>query len=400
MDFVLAAVLGAVIGATVAALVVVTRLSGARPTAEERLEVAQVPVPDGVSQVLGVLRSAGVVVGPHDEVLEATEQARSIGLVRGTRVVHREILELVRQARRLAEPQSVELQLARGGDQLGHFSVRVAPISPELVLVLAEDRTTAVRLEAIRRDFVTNVSHELKTPIGAISLLSEAVAEAAEEPEMVRSFAARMQHESDRLGGLVAQIIQLSGVQGDDPLLAPSLVHVDEVLAEAVDVCRVDAEDRNIELVQVRGETLTVMGDEAQLAMAVSNLVRNAVLYSEPGGRVTVSSRRSQRGEDQAVELRVSDTGIGIAPADLDRIFERFYRVDYARSRANGGNGLGLSIVKHVAAAHGGDVAVWSKVGQGSTFSITLPEALIEDEHQDDDPTGDVAQHEEEELGR
>nr|WP_197430125.1 ATP-binding protein [Auraticoccus cholistanensis] len=369
----LAAVLGAVLGATVAVWVVLSR-ARTRPTVQERLNVTEVQVPDGVSQMLGVLRSAGVVVGPHDEVLQATDQARGVGLVRGTRVVHREMLELVREARRTGQVQSVDLELVRGGDQQSHFSVRVAPLSEELVVILAEDRTTAVRLEAIRRDFVTNVSHELKTPIGAISLLSEAVTEAAEEPGTVRSFAARMQHESNRLAGLVAQIIQLSGVQGDDPLLAPKRVSVDEVLAEAVDVCRVDAVDRQIELVVARDEGLVVMGDEAQLAMAVSNLVRNAVLYSEPGGRVTVSSRRTVRGEDQLVEMRVSDTGIGIAAADLERIFERFYRVDYARSRANGGNGLGLSIVKHVAAAHGGDVGVWSKVGQGSTFSITLPE--------------------------
>lgn len=365
--------LGAVLGAALVVAVLLVRHRGHRPTAAERLELTEVPVPDGVAQVLDVLRSGGIVVGPDDEVLHSSEQARVVGLIRGRRVAHRELLELVRLVRRDGERRSVDLQLARGGDQLSHFAVRVAPLSDELVLVLAEDRTTAVRLEAIRRDFVINVSHELKTPIGAISLLAEAMLAAADEPDAVRSFADRMQHESSRLTGLVAQIIQLSGVQGDDPLLAPGVVDVDDVLAEAVDICQVDADDRGIALLPAGEEGLQVLGDVSQLAMAVSNLVRNAVLYSEPGGRVTVSSRRLG-GDDPTIELRVSDTGIGIAAADLERIFERFYRVDYARSRSNGGNGLGLSIVKHIAAAHGGDVGVWSKLGQGSTFSVTLPE--------------------------
>ncbi|WP_232821688.1 sensor histidine kinase [Desertihabitans aurantiacus] len=338
----------------------------------------QVAVPDGVSQMLGVLRSAGVVVGPLDEVLQSTEEARVLGLVRGSRVAHRELLELVRQVRAERRVHSLDLTLPRGQDQEGHFAVRVAPLTEELCVILAEDRTTAVRLEAIRRDFVTNVSHELKTPIGAISLLSEAVVEAADDPDTVRSFAGRMQHESARLTGLVAQIIQLSGVQADDPLLSPRRVDVAEVLAEAVDVCRVDADDRDIALTVVPGESLAVMGDETQLAMAVSNLVRNAVLYSEPGGRVVVSARRRQEEDDSVVEIRVTDNGIGIGQADLKRIFERFYRVDYARSRANGGNGLGLSIVKHIAAAHRGVVDVWSKVGQGSTFTISLPEHSVD----------------------
>ncbi|RCK70675.1 two-component sensor histidine kinase [Desertihabitans brevis] len=339
----------------------------------------QVAVPDGVSQMLGVLRSAGVVVGPLDEVLQSTEEARVLGLVRGSRVAHRELLELVRQVRTERRVHSLDLTLPRGQDQEGHFAVRVAPLTEELCVILAEDRTTAVRLEAIRRDFVTNVSHELKTPIGAISLLSEAVVEAADDPDTVRSFAGRMQHESARLTGLVAQIIQLSGVQADDPLLSPRRVEVGEVLAEAVDVCRVDADDRGITLTVVPGEDLAVVGDETQLAMAVSNLVRNAVLYSEPGGRVVVSARRRQEEDDSLVEIRVTDNGIGIAQADLKRIFERFYRVDYARSRANGGNGLGLSIVKHIAAAHRGVVDVWSKPGQGSTFTISLPEHSVDE---------------------
>ncbi|SDE02278.1 sensor histidine kinase [Auraticoccus monumenti] len=398
MEILLAAVVGAVVGATIAVAVVVARGAAHRQTAQERLEIARVPVPDGVSQMLRVLRSAGVVVGPSDEVLEASEQARVLGLVRGSRVVHRELLELVRESRKDRDVRSVELELPRGGDQLSHFAVRVGPLAEDLVVFLAEDRTSAVRLEAIRRDFVTNVSHELKTPIGAISLLSEAVASAADEPETVLAFTGRMQHETARLTGLVAQIIQLSGVQADDPLLAPRVVDVDEVLAEAVDIVRVDAEDRGIRLRVAGREALQVMGDEGQLAMAVSNLVRNAVLYSEPGAHVTVSSRRAAGGDDARVEIRVRDTGIGIAAADLDRIFERFYRVDYSRSRANGGNGLGLSIVKHVAAAHGGDVAVWSKVGQGSTFTITLPEHVGED-----DGPATVAgplQHETQELNR
>jgi len=340
-------------------------------------QVQQVEVPPGTRTVLDLLRSAGVVVGPHDEVLESTALALKLGLTRGTRVVIPRVLEMVRQCRRENRRLAEEVDVSRGGRQLRDadllLEIRVAPLADGMVLVLAEDLTSARRVEATRRDFVANVSHELKTPIGAVSLLAEAVEEAADDPEAVRRFASRMGIESARLADLVGQIIDLSRLQADDPMGKAEPVEIDDVLIEAVDRCRVDAEQRQV-TIAVAGDTgLHVMGDHLQLSTAVGNLVENALVYSDHGARVVVAARRTVRSDDDYVDITVSDNGIGIPTDQLERIFERFYRVDYARSRANGGSGLGLAIVKHIAAAHHGDVAVWSQPGRGSTFTIRLP---------------------------
>jgi two-component system sensor histidine kinase SenX3 len=259
--------------------------------------------------------------------------------------------------------------MVRPGVPPRHVTARVAPLSSQLVLALVEDRTRERRVESIRRDFVANVSHELKTPVGAIKLLAEAVLDAADDPEAVQRFAGRMQTESDRLSRLVQQIIELSRLQGDDPLDQPQPVDVDKVLLRAIDENATDAQARQIELFQDGTPALELLGDREQVAVAVSNLVANAIAYSPEGSRVVVAARA----DDDWVHLTVTDQGIGIPPEEVDRIFERFYRVDPARHRSTGGTGLGLSIVKHVAATHGGEVTVWSVEGQGSTFTLTLP---------------------------
>jgi two-component system sensor histidine kinase SenX3 len=238
-----------------------------------------------------------------------------------------------------------------------------------LTLVLVDDRTRERRVEEIRRDFAVNVSHELKTPVGAIALLSEAVSEAANDPEAVQRFAARMRTESERLSRLVQQIVELSRVQGDEPLDEVEVVAVDFLAERALDRVRVDAADKSIELTFAGSFGLEVAGNADQLAVALGNLVENAVAYSSSGTRVTISARPNAA----TVEISVIDQGPGIASRELDRIFERFYRVDPARARTTGGTGLGLSIVKHIAATHGGDVHVWSAEGQGSTFTLALP---------------------------
>ena len=237
------------------------------------------------------------------------------------------------------------------------------------MLALVEDRTRERRVEAVRRDFVANVSHELKTPVGAIRLLAEAVTDAADDPEAVERFASRMLTESDRLTKLVQQIIELSRLQGDDPLEAPVPVSLDDVVAAAVDTSTIDAGAKHITLVTTGDNELEVFGSLDQITAAVSNLVANAVAYSDEGSRVLVSTKSL----GDTAQISVVDQGIGIPAREIDRIFERFYRVDPARHRSTGGTGLGLSIVKHVAATHGGDVSVWSVEGQGSTFTLTLP---------------------------
>jgi two-component system, OmpR family, sensor histidine kinase SenX3 len=354
-----------------------------RPPPEEDLTlstlVEQPAIPEGVSEVLAVLRSCGIVVGPHDEVLEATNAARNLGLVRGSRIVVPEMLDLVREVRRHAEFRATDIKISRGARATStYLHARVAPIAEQLILVLADDFTATRRIEQTRRDFVANVSHELKTPIGAISLLAEAVEDAADDPPAVRRFASRMGIESARLTDLVGQIIDLSRLQGDNPLDEPEVVDVDDVLAEAVDRCRVDADQHDVTLTLAGISGCRVLGSARLLGVAVGNLVENAVVYSDPGARVVVAAHVQAMSDDDYVEITVSDTGIGIAPTDLSRIFERFYRADYARSRANGGTGLGLSIVKHVAATHGGEVLVWSRPGQGSTFTIRIPAHLAD----------------------
>ena len=246
----------------------------------------------------------------------------------------------------------------------------------DLIVVLADDQTSPRRVEETRRDFVANVSHELKTPIGAISLLAEAVEDAADDPDAVRQFASRMGVESARLTDLVGQIIELSRLQADNPLTDPEVVDIDQVLSDAVDRRQVDAEQHQVTLTIAGASGTQVLGSARQLGVAVGNLVENGVVYSDPGARVVVAAHVNARSDDDYVEITVSDNGIGIPPAEVERIFERFYRVDFARSRANGGTGLGLSIVKHVAANHGGEVSVWSQPGHGSTFTIKIPAHL------------------------
>jgi two-component system sensor histidine kinase SenX3 len=319
--------------------------------------------------VLSVLRSSALVVGTDDEVLKATAPAHMMGLVEGTRVDVPELLTLVRQVRRDGQIREKELSLTPRRGHRRDVEARVAPLGSRLVLVLVDDRTRERRVDAIRRDFVANVSHELKTPVGALNLLAEAVAEASDDPEAVQRFSARMRMESERLTRLVQQIIELSRLQGDDPLERVDPISV-EVLAErAIDRVRVDAADKDVSVEFVGDDGLAVMGNAEQLIVALGNLVENAVAYSETGARVAVSARAD--GGD--VDLVVTDHGVGIPAAEIDRIFERFYRVDPARARATGGTGLGLSIVKHVAATHGGSVRVWSVEGEGSTFTIALP---------------------------
>ena len=338
---------------------------------------AEPVVLEGVAEVLAVLSSSGVVVGPHDEVLEATSTARNLGLARGSRVALPPLLELVRAVRSDGLIRTVELEVSRGPRAATtYLTARVAPLPEEQVLILADDQTSARRIDQTRRDFVANVSHELKTPIGAIALLAEAVEDAADDPDAVRRFAGRMGVESARLSDLVSQIIELSRLQADDPLADPEEVDVDEVLADAVDRCQVDADRHGVSLALAGTRGTRVLGSARQLGVAVGNLVENAVVYSDPGARVVVAAHVQSHSDDDYVEITVSDNGIGIAPHEVDRIFERFYRVDYARSRANGGTGLGLAIVKHIAATHGGDVSVWSQLGAGSTFTITIPAHL------------------------
>ncbi len=369
----LAGILGSLVaGGAVLAWAISDRQQHRQPPAEEPL------LPPGVATVLSVLRSSAVVVDDRDVVVKASAPAFAMGFVRGSSLVSEELSTLVQEVRRDGQIRETELIVNRQSGPPRNVSARVAPLGSRLVLALVEDRTRERRIEAVRRDFVANVSHELKTPVGAIKLLAEAVQDAADDPEAVHRFASRMLTESDRLTHLVQQVIELSRLQGDEPLESPETVEMDEVIAISVDTSSMDAGAKDIRVL-VEGQTgVTVLGNGEQVTAAVANLVANAVHYSEPGSKVLVSTKTVKG----YVEISVVDQGIGIPKDEIDRIFERFYRVDPARHRSTGGTGLGLSIVKHVAATHGGDVRVWSVEGQGSTFTLTLPRHAAYDAEQ------------------
>ncbi len=327
-------------------------------------------VPPDIATVLSVLRSSAVVLDQEERVLRASAPAIALGLVTDDdRLRSGELLDLVRQVRRDGEVREDEFEIRIRRRPLVYVRARVAPLSHGLMLALVEDRTSEQRVEALRRDFVANVSHELKTPIGAISLLAEAVSEARDDPEAVDRFAGRMQTEGERLTRLVQQIIDLSRLQADVASDDAALVKVGELVAEAIEHSLTDAEAKSIAISQDVQPDLYVQGDRAQLHAAVSNLVENAVTYSPDSSVVAVSAT----GDGEDIRITVSDHGVGIPPEEQDRIFERFYRVDPARARATGGTGLGLSIVKHVAAGNGGSVEVWSEPGLGSSFTLVLP---------------------------
>ncbi len=343
---------------------------------QHAVSVVSPGLPDGVDEVIDALESAGVVIDASNNVIKASTGALAFGLVWNQTLVHQPLMELVDQVRRDGIPVSRELRVARGpfGEAQLTLLVRVARLGNRFVLLLADDRTEAHRLDDVRRDFVANVSHELKTPIGAVGLLAEALASASDEPEEVKRFAKRLTRESERLAGITAEIIELSRLQSGDPLTSAERIDVQAVIGQAVDRNRVAAESHRISLVTSGKIRAEVFGDQQLLVTAVHNLISNAIQYSPDGSRVGVGVSAG----DGVVEISVTDQGVGIPEAERDRVFERFFRVDVARSRNTGGSGLGLAIVKHVVQNHGGDVRVWSQVGRGSTFTIRLPEASHE----------------------
>ncbi|WP_285245810.1 ATP-binding protein [Pseudarthrobacter sp. fls2-241-R2A-127] len=340
----------------------------------ELLEVdaGEPALPDGAAEVLAVVGRAFVVLDDVDGVVRASPAAYAYGLVRGHTVVHKELLDMTAGVRRDGVILEKQLELPRGplGQGTIIVQVRAAMLGEEYILLLADDRTEITRTEEIRNDFVANVSHELKTPVGAISLLAEALESSADDEEAVRRFAKRMHKESARLAALVQDIIELSRLQGASVTQQGGPVDINAVITEAVDRSQLPAESKNISIV-VGGRTEgKVFGDQDLLVTALRNLIDNAIRYSPANTRVGIGVR-SREG---LVSISVTDQGDGLTPEDQERVFERFYRVDAARSRQTGGTGLGLSIVKHVASNHGGEVTLWSQPGQGSTFTLRLPE--------------------------
>ncbi|GAA0505406.1 sensor histidine kinase [Saccharopolyspora thermophila] len=313
-----------------------------------------------------------VLLNRFGDVVLHNPRAVELGLIRDHQADPR-ARKAAEQALTSGEPVPVDLspltRTALRGRGPAAVLGEVRPLGDGFTVVDAADETDSVRLEATRRDFVANVSHELKTPVGALALLAEAVLDAADDPEEVRRFSTKILHESTRLGTLVSELIALSRLQGADPLPELTTVDVDAVVEEALGRCRLAAESAGIEIAVDEPSGYLLDGDRTLLVTALSNLIDNAVSYSPPGSPVSISRRLS----GDFVEIAVTDRGIGIPPEYHERVFERFFRVDPARSRATGGTGLGLAIVKHVAANHGGEVRLWSRPGTGSTFTLRVP---------------------------
>jgi two-component system sensor histidine kinase SenX3 len=334
------------------------------------------PGPPNLAQSsLNSLTVGVLVLDGEDNPVLANPSAREMGLIRAPSDAHPIVRTLAAQTRRSGVTRAVELDIPRANgdaEPLG-VHVRAVDIGGGYVAVEAADVTEAHRVERVRRDFVANVSHELKTPVGALQLLGEALQDAISGDDadlaVVGRFAERVRHESARLGRLVTELLELSRLQGGEPPPQREPCSVDRIIAEVIDRSRIAANAKGIELRVLGARGLTVYGTESQLVTAVTNLVENAIAYSQDNTRVDVQVGNGA----SAVRISVRDQGIGIEPRDLDRIFERFYRADRARSRSTGGTGLGLSIVKHIATNHGGRVEVASTVGEGSTFTLRLP---------------------------
>jgi two-component system, OmpR family, sensor histidine kinase SenX3 len=340
------------------------------------------PAPQPLAPLVVAALAQGVVVLDREErAVLVNPAARAMGVLDVDRLAFPLLIDVARRSMDGGWPvaATVDLPIGRLGREPIALAVTAVPLRwgddrVYAVALLLADVSEQRRLEAVRRDFVANVSHELKTPVGALMLLAEAVQDASDDPEAVARFAGRMQREGARLSRLVRELIELSRVQGADPMPGASCITVESILDEAVDRTRLAAEQMGTTVVVRCAPSLVVRGNEAQLATAVANLIENAIAYSGSGTRVSViAAPATDADAHPCVDVEVTDQGVGIADADLDRIFERFYRVDPARSRATGGTGLGLAIVKNIVSNHLGTVAVRSHEGQGSTFTIRLP---------------------------
>jgi two-component system sensor histidine kinase SenX3 len=321
-------------------------------------------------EVLEALGTPAVVVDEKNVMVQATTAAEYFGLQSERTLIELELLTLVDRARSSKSSHSVEGAINVGGRVSKVWVLATAaPIGSGYVILTLEDRTEARRLDETRRDFVANISHELKTPIGAIGLLAETLQGATDDPEAFSKFAASLQREASRLGLIVQEIIELSRLQAGSEVQNSDECRLADLISDSLVRVRTLADVKKMRLVSDLDDSIVLDLNYEQVATAVTNLLENAIHYSDPGGQIGVSLKPV----NGFAEVVVTDSGVGIALEDQSRIFERFYRVDPSRSRETGGTGLGLSIVKHIALNHGGDISVFSKPGLGSTFTLTLP---------------------------
>jgi two-component system sensor histidine kinase SenX3 len=326
---------------------------------------------DQLDDFIKALPGLVIKLGENYRVLFASELAKNFGVVRDGRVQVSELLQAAKNSRLDQKKINLEIQIQQNlGKIQTTIEVWIIPLNNSEVLVFGQDLSLLKRVEAVRRDFVANISHELKTPVGALSLLAEAIDSAGDDFESVKKFASKISVETERLANVIRDIIDLSQVQADAPLTKAQKLSVEKMIAEAIDSVKISADNRNISIVAISAEQISLVGVEKQIVSAIRNLLANAVAYSPEKSQITIGATR----KSGVIEITVADQGIGIPIADQSRVFERFFRVDQARSRDTGGSGLGLSIVKHVCENHGGEVSVWSLPGEGSTFTMRFPD--------------------------
>jgi two-component system sensor histidine kinase SenX3 len=330
-------------------------------------------LPRGVTQLVNKLDGAVLILDKSLNVLVASEGSSRLSLHGQGRLLLPELVIIAEQAARGDSVSREDFEISRGplGDATLTVTVHASPFRNRFVLLTVIDRGEYQRLDDVRREFVANVSHELKTPIASVGLLAEALQEAADDPEMVRHFADRLTTEAHRLGAITREIIELSRLQAEGALADFEPVTVEVLVNKALDQNRVVAKARGIKLAAGGDLGATIYGDQDRLVVALNNLLANAVHYSPDNSQVGIGVVR----RNSFIEIAVTDQGIGMNKEEAERVFERFYRTDQARSRSTGGSGLGLSIVKHIVSNHGGDIRVWSSPGKGSTFTIRIPEA-------------------------
>jgi len=363
---------GLLIGAGLATLILLAL------RARERAEYgAGMDVPEGARVVLHGLDDPAVVLDSAGVIIAASASAAPFDLTEGSMLPTAELRGVARRVSDADAASNATFRIRRGTGpgESRLVTVRATPLTSRLMLLVLRDITEKERVEQMRRDFVSNTSHELKTPVGAVSLLAEAIESASDDPAQVREFASRLSAEATRLATLTSRIMNLSRLQAADELNDERDASIDEIIASAVEAHAVQADSAGVQLVRGGTRGLFVRGDAQVLSEAVGNLIANAIAYSPKGSSVGIGVKAA----DGVVEIAVTDRGIGISEEDQDRVFERFYRADQARSRRTGGTGLGLAIVKHAVQRHGGDVRLWSREGRGSTFTIRLP--LIESPH-------------------
>ena len=357
---------GLALGFGVALLVYFSRRKTAKAPPQPRNQLS-----NSISEVLDVLGPSALILNGTNYVAQATTTALALGLVNGRNLSHKKLLSLVAKARESQEALQIDASLPTGRKDVKLFiTARAKSIGDGNVLLIVEDRTESHRLDEMRKDFMANISHELKTPIGAVGLLAEAMENSLDQPEILAKLLRNIRKEAKRLSSLVQDIIQLSRIQGTSKIAISKHVNLISVVREAIDRNSWRSEKHNVAIeFESEKRNVDVIGDAEMLTVAVKNLIENAIIYSNAGSSVAVVIEVA----NELAQIRVKDSGIGIGKEDLERVFERFYRADHSRSRETGGTGLGLSIVKHAALMHQGDVQLFSKPGIGSTFTIRLP---------------------------